>query len=145
MAVTTWQGFDAFTGKWVFNETGVPTGTEVYTINGEIVRYVFNYNRTAKSGWLGLWNNTQEQQGLHLGLGTTTDAWQWRPNGKSVDMSKAYSWNVSITADLSGLAAPSIVKIIPGDLILGTSTTYNARFGTSNPYTIWAISDKSTI
>ncbi len=142
--VTTWQGFDAFTGKWVFNETGVPTGTEAYTINGEIVRYVFNYNRTSKSGWLGLWNNTQEQQGLHLGLGTTTDAWQWRPNGKSVDMSKAYSWNVSITADLSGLAAPSIVKIIPGDLVLGTSTTYNARFGTSNPYTIWAISDKPT-
>ena len=59
-------------------------------------------------------------------------------------MSKAYSWNVSITADLSGLAAPSIVKIIPGDLVLGTSTTYNARFGTSNPYTIWAISDKPT-
>ena len=82
--VTTWQGFDAFTGKWVFNETGVPTGTQAYTINGEIVRYVFNYNRTSKSGWLGLWNNTQEQQGLHLGLGTTTDAWQWRPNGKSV-------------------------------------------------------------
>lgn len=29
--VTTWQGFDAFTGKWVFNETNVPAGSEVYT------------------------------------------------------------------------------------------------------------------
>jgi len=140
--VTTWQGFDAFTGKWVFNETYVPGGTEVYTSDGEIVRYQLSYNRTARSGWLALWNNTAEQQGLHLGLGTTTDAWQWRPDGKSVNMSAAYSWNVSITADLSGLSAPSIVKVIPGDMILGTSTTFTRFYGTPNPYTFWAISDK---
>jgi len=77
--VTTWQGFDAFTGKWIFNETAVPGGTEVYSDDGEIVRYVINYNTTTNTGWMALWNNTQEQMGLHLGLGTTTNAWQWRP------------------------------------------------------------------
>jgi outer membrane protein assembly factor BamB len=140
--VTTWQGFDAFTGKWVFNETYVPSGTEVYTTDGEIVRYQLSYNRNTRSGWLALWNNTQEQMGLHLGLGTTTNAWQWRPDGKSVNMSTAYSWNVSITADLSGLSAPSIVRVIPGDMILGVSTTFTRFYGTPNPYTFWAISDK---
>ncbi|MGF3521494.1 MAG: PQQ-binding-like beta-propeller repeat protein [Candidatus Bathyarchaeia archaeon] len=143
--VTTWQGFDAYTGKWLFNETGVPTGTEVYTDKGEIVRYVLSYSTTTKSGWLALWNNTQEQMGLHAGLGTTTNAWQWRPNGKSVNMSTAYSWNVSITADLTGNANPAIVQILPGDIILGRSSAISAGVGdkfTPDPWTMWAISDK---
>ena len=92
--VTTWQGFDAYTGKWVFNETGVPGGTQVYTNKGEIVHYVLSYSTTTKSGWIALWNNTQEQQGLHLSLGTGTNQWQWRPDGKTVNMANAYSWNV---------------------------------------------------
>ncbi|MCX8151143.1 MAG: hypothetical protein N3D85_06550 [Candidatus Bathyarchaeota archaeon] len=143
--VTTWQGFDAFTGKWVYNITGVPSGSEVYTNKGEIVRYVLNYNTTSKRGWLALWNNTAEQMGLHLGTGPTTNAWQWRPNGKSVNMTNAYSWNVSITADLTGNSAPTIVQVIPGDVILGRSSTISAGVGdkfTPDPWTMWAISDK---
>jgi hypothetical protein len=143
--VTTWQGFDAYTGKWIFNETYVPGGTEVYTNKGEIVRYVLNYNTTAKSGSLALWNNTAEQQGLHLSLGTGTNAWQWRPDGKTVNMNTAYSWNVSLTADLTGNAAPAIVQILPGDVILGRSSAIAPGVGdkfTPDPFTMWAISDK---
>ena len=143
--VTTWQGFDAFTGKWVFNETVVPGGTEVYTNKGEIVRYVLNYNTTAKSGWLALWNNTAEQQGLHLSLGTGTNAWQWRPDGKSVNMSTAYSWNMSLTADLVGNSNPAIVQVLPGDVIVGRSSAVAPGVGdkyTVDPFTLWAISDK---
>lgn len=142
--VTTWQGFDAFTGKWIFNETAVPGGTEVYSDDGEIVRYVINYNITTNTGWMALWNNTQEQMGLHLGLGTTTNAWQWRPAGKSVNMSRAYSWNVTLP-NLSGNSAPAIVQILPGDIILGRSSAIAAGVGdkfTPEPFTIWAISDK---
>jgi hypothetical protein len=143
--VTTWQAFDAFTGKWAFNLTGIPGGTEVRTNKGEIVRYVLNYNTTTKTGWLALWNNTMEQQGLQLGLGTTTNAWQWRPDGKTVDMSNAYSWNVSLTADLTGNSAPAIVQVLPGDIILGRSSLLAAGVGdkyTPDPFTMWAISDK---
>jgi outer membrane protein assembly factor BamB len=140
--VVTWQAFDAYTGKWVFNETNIPTGTQVYTKYGEIVRYVLNYNANTKKGSIALWNNTAEQQGLHLGTGTGTNAWQWRPNGKSVNMANAYSWNVTINADLSGLNAPSIVYVIPGDIIVGQSTTFTPRNLTPDPYTLWAISDK---
>ncbi|MFB3888322.1 MAG: PQQ-binding-like beta-propeller repeat protein [Candidatus Bathyarchaeia archaeon] len=144
-ANTTWQAFDAFTGKWAYNLTNVPAGFEVYTKKGEIVRYVLNYNTTRRGGWLGLWNNTAEQQGLHALKGTVSEAWQWRPNGKSVDMSQAYTWNVTVP-DLSGLSPPSIISVIPGDVILGTSSSLAWLGGvltvTPNPMTFWAISDK---
>jgi hypothetical protein len=143
---STWNAYDAFTGLWQYTLTKVPSGFEVYTAKGEIVRYVLNYNSTARSGWLALWNNTQDNIGLHLAIGNDTNAYQWRPNGKIVDMSKAYSWNVTnLTADLSGLSAPTIVSVIPGDLILGRSSDIgltNTPRDTPDPYTLWAISDK---
>jgi outer membrane protein assembly factor BamB len=157
--VRIWVAYDAFTGKWLFNETYAPTfvgrtgdleqSVLRYTDKGEYVRYILNYNRTSLKGSLALWNNTRQNLGLELvdpGAGTGTNAYQWRPNGKTVNMSNAYSWNVSISADLSGLSAPTIVAAIPGDIILGTSSTFTAFIaygaGTPNPYTIWAISDK---
>jgi hypothetical protein len=139
---TTWKAYDAFTGKWIYNITNVPSGFEVYTQAGEIVRYVLNYNTTAHKGWLALWNNTAEHQGLHGGLGSDTNAYQWRPMGKSVDMSKAYTWNVSINADLVSSSAPTIVRVIPGDIIIGRSSSFTRTAGTPDPYTLWAISDK---
>jgi outer membrane protein assembly factor BamB len=135
---STWRAYDALTGKGIFNLTGVPSGTEVYTDKGEIVRYVFDYNHR----WLALWNNT-------AALLTTAVLWGipgWRPLGQTVDASTsdAYSWNVTIP-DLPGDSSPSIVGIIPGDLILGSSS--NVRLSsnwrvTADPYTMWAISDK---
>jgi hypothetical protein len=59
-----------------------------------------------------------------------------------VNMSKAYSWNVTISADLSGNSAPAIIRVIPGDIILGRSSTFSRTAGTPDPYTLWAISDK---
>ncbi len=148
--VTTWQGFDAFTGKWAFNITNVPATAanpyqnvfEAYTKKGEIVRYVLQYNTAARSGRLLLWNNTAEQQGLHAALGTVSEAWQWRPNGKVVNMSKAYSFNETV-GDLSGLAAPTIVSVIPGDRVIGTSCSLAWLGGviikTPDPITMWAL------
>jgi hypothetical protein len=98
---STWIAYDAWTGMWMYNLTNVPSGYEAYTKKGEIVRYVLKYDTRAKSGWLALWNNTQDNVGLHGGIGTTSEAYQWRPLGKTVDMSKAYTWNVTITADLT--------------------------------------------
>ncbi|MFB3888444.1 MAG: PQQ-binding-like beta-propeller repeat protein [Candidatus Bathyarchaeia archaeon] len=140
---TTWVGYDGYTGKNVYNLTNVPSGFEVYTDKGEILRYVLNYNRTQRKGWLGLWNSTADQTGLQAATGTGSEAYQWRPNGKSVNMGSAYSWNVTV-GDLSGLAAPSIVGVIPNDVIVGTSTTFPRFGGTPDPYTMWAISDKPT-
>jgi len=143
---TTWMGYDAFTGKSVYNLTGVPSsGLTVYTSQGEIVKYILNYNTTTKRGSIALWNNTCEQQGLHGAFGTGSSAYQWRPNGKSVNMSQAFSWNETITADLTGLANPAIVSVIPGDVIIGTSYSFPMLGGIIQEppatITMWAISD----
>ena len=133
----TWLAFDAYSGQPIFNLTNVPSGYEVYTDKGEIVRYVMDYDNR----WLALWNNTQDNVGLHGGIGTGSDAYQWRPIGKTVDMSTAYSWNVTIP-DLPGDDDPTILGIIPGDIIVGRSSNLYRFYGTPDPYVLWAISDK---
>jgi outer membrane protein assembly factor BamB len=144
---TTWMAYDAFTGKSVYNLTGVPAGGfTAYTDNGEIVKYILNYNTATKKGSIALWNNTAEQQGLHGAIGTSSNAYQWRPNGKTVNMSQAFSWNVTINDDITGTANPSIISVIPGDVIIGTSTRFMMLGGiiaeTPETMTFWAISDK---
>lgn len=138
---STWLAYDAYTGQALYNLTDVPSGTEVYTDKGEIVRYVLNAN----DNWLALWNNTQDNVGLHGSIGTGSSAYQWRPIGKEVNMSQAYSWNVTIP-DLPGDASPRIVKVIPGDVILGRSSSFPSLGGRREEpietITMWAISDK---
>ena len=135
---TTWMAYDPLSGQWLFNQTNVPSGTTVYGPNGEILRYQLNYG----GRWLALWNNTAAP-GLSAGTQDQYNLWQWRPIGKNVNASTAYSWNVTIP-NLPGLANPSILSVIPDDLILGTSTNFAAftSFLTPNPYTFWAISLK---
>ena len=138
---STWSAYDGFSGKWMYNLTNVPSGTEVYNSNGEIVRYVMDYpNR-----WLALWNYT-ELPATRNGP-TATNYGQWRPLGKVIDTSTAYTWNVTIP-DLPGSANPQIIYILPGDIIIGISSpvttgTYGmANRGMTDPWTVWAISDK---
>ena len=139
---TTWSAYDPMTGYWLFNILGVPSGTQIYGPNGEILIYQMNY----AGRWLALWNNTASVDEL---LGTSgTNAWQWRPVGKSINASTAYSWNVTIPS-LPGSGAPTITKVIPDDMIIGRSTvmqsagsTSSGIYGTPDPYTLWAISLK---
>jgi outer membrane protein assembly factor BamB len=130
------NAYDPLTGKWLFNLTSVPSGTEVYTANGEIVRYVLN----TAGKWLGLWNNTCAGQGLQGATDlTSSSAYQWRPIGKSVNMSNAYSWNITLPW-LSTDA--SIQAVIHDDVLLGRNGSLPS-FGSSwGPYTMWAVSLK---
>jgi outer membrane protein assembly factor BamB len=150
----TWIAYDPGTGKWLFNLTDVPsTGTIAYTSQGEIVKYILNYNTSAKSGWLALWNwtcadgvpadSTTANGVQRNGPGSGTNYLQFRPVGRVINASTAYSWNVTITADLTGKATPTINYVLPGDLIFGSSFTTGGGVsgrGTSDPYTVWAIS-----
>jgi hypothetical protein len=95
---------------------------------------------------MALWNWTTSlgpyggTSGYNLG--------SWRPNGKEIDTSTAYSWNVSSLPDLPGSSNPSIVYLLPGDIIIGRSSsvttgTYGmANRGMDDPWTVWAISDR---
>lgn len=138
---TTWSAYSGFDGNWLFNITDVPTGKDVYSSNGEYTRYVLNYNTTSRSGWMALWNFTQI-----LTNGTLTSG-GYRPVGLVYNTTQraSYSWNVTIPA-LNGLSAPSIQAVLPGDIILGSSSAITPSVGSTrampNPYTVWAISDK---
>jgi len=96
----TWNAYDAFTGKAIFNLTNVPSGTEVYTDDGQILRYVLNYNNR----WMALWNWTESPQ-----LGSPTNP--YRPIGKSIDTSNTFTWNVTIP-NLPGSSSPSIIGVL---------------------------------
>lgn len=156
---TTWMGYNAFDGQFLFNLTNVPSGTEVYLNNGEIDRYVFSYSTTSKSGWLALWNSTLVITSLNTANQTGSvpvgeSAWPIL-NGFSINANgpvfvnqstpASYSWNITITADLTGSANPSIVGVIPGDVILGSSSSVGLSSSpnpNANPWTMWALSDK---
>jgi len=138
---STWIAIDPRTAEEVFRLTDVPSGTTVYGPNGEITRYHLEYNTTTQTGWLGLWNNTAAPG--ELGGSSGSAAWQWRPVGKEIDASTAYSWNVSVSG-LIGESSPQILSVVPGDVILGTSTSLPSfsAFGSPETLTFWAISLK---
>jgi len=133
-----WNAYDPLTGNWLFTLTDVPSGTEVYTENGEIVRYVLN----VADKWLGLWNNTAAHglTGAMVPTDTTSSSYyQWRPIGKTVNTSQAYSWNVTVPWLPTGA---TIVSVIHGDVLLGSNGSL-PRVGSSwSPYTLWAVSLK---
>lgn len=136
---TTWQAYDPIDGQWLFNLTNIPAGTEVPGPNGEILRYVLN----TQGNWLGLWNNTAPHDLTGTADPTdytSTDYNQWRPLGKSVDASKAYSWNVTIPALAPG---SSIIAASYNDMVIvSTPLTGFLSFGTPAITTVSAISVK---
>ena len=144
---STWRAYDPFTGVPIFNLTNVPSGTNVLDKDGSIARYILNYNSTTKTGWVAKWTSAAlPNSTIVLTPGTTTDAYQYRAYGKNADMSKNYEWNMTINYDLTGSTNPSIVQVVPGDVILGRSSNVGITSvwrGTDDPWTMWAISDKA--
>jgi outer membrane protein assembly factor BamB len=131
------MAYDPFTGEWLYTITNVPSGTSAVGPAGEPLIYQMNSGKR----WLALWNASAIPE-LLLSQNSGTDMWQWRPVGKTVDGVAAYSWNVTIP-DLSGAQNPTILSVLD-DRIIGHSglTTMGGRYGTVDPWTMWAISLK---
>ncbi len=164
-AGSTWRAYDAFTGRAIFNITGVPNGGfEVYEtdhrsdivsatssegsgasfaveIAGDITQYVISYSTSSDTGWLGLWSVAKAVETEAGPLEGT----EWRPNGENIDASQAYLWNVTLP-NLDGSSRPRIIGVIPNDILVGTSSntalTYLPRTTQDDPWTMWAISLK---
>jgi hypothetical protein len=136
-SANNWMAYDPLTGNSVFNETNVPSGSSAYGPNGEIL--IYQLDATGK--WLALWNNTAVQ--ALTGTRdpndyTSSSYYQWRPVGKEVDASNAYSWNVTASWLPAG---SSIVAILQDDILLGRAGSLPGP-GTWSPYTMWAMSLK---
>ena len=131
---TTRMIYDSLDGNWLFNITNVPSGTMKYGPKGEILIYSLNL----ANNWLALWNYTECFPPL---TGTSSSMSQYRPVGRVINGSTAYSWNVTIP----DLATGSSIRYIIIDDVLFFSNiayTYMNRYGTNDPYTMGAISLK---
>jgi hypothetical protein len=152
---STWVAYDAFSGNWVGNLTNVPSGTEVYTPTGDILRYAFSYSTVRGNGWMALWNNTHAITNAPASSASYGIGQQIRFNGQIIDAGQtsgdrnAYNWNVTIPTLPTDNVNPYIVGVIPGDIILGTSSNIalsaipRASTGVPTlPWKMWAISDR---
>jgi hypothetical protein len=158
-----WVALDPQNGKVLFNLTNVPSGTQAYGPQGEWLIYNIG-GEDGSASYLWQWNNTK-LPGNDASGGVT----QWMPGNRNWNMSTAYDYNVTLSEALpsrtspiggsgfgvttyydaaTGLytAPPAIVRVFPGNVILGQSSglqqtpgTSAGILGTPNPFTLWAI------
>ncbi|NLE05286.1 MAG: hypothetical protein GX638_10880, partial [Crenarchaeota archaeon] len=105
---STYKMYDAFSGDWILDISGVPSGSMILGESGEILIYTLN----AAAGTLSLWNST-------IAINPTIDStWSWRPvAGASLNGSAGIQWTVTVPV----VAGSSITKIAP-DLIYTRAT-----------------------
>jgi hypothetical protein len=149
---TTMKAYDAFTGRLIYTMTNVPTGTNVYGPNGEILRAVVDLT----NGWVALWNSSNIPALWGNQEYNSPNAYflaSWRPEGKSVDAQgvcpkspdtplglSGYMWNITIP---KGLQQSARGRLAIGDYVLGTTGGWEVLRVGDTPVSIWAISTKT--
>ncbi len=120
------RAIDPLTGRYWYNMTNVPSGQETRGIDGEILRYVINY----QARWLAQWNVSKVETTSTSGsLNAST------PN--------RYDWNVTIPTTIPADSHTLWAGV--DDLLLGTNLVevgIGGFFTRPDPYTVWAISLK---
>ncbi len=120
-----WSAFEPLNGDWKFNMTNLPSGTNYYGPNGEILRYTIN----KAAGWIAQWNSTAAVVKDNTGM---ADSWGSQTSGKVINAAtKGYDLNVTIPKNLPG----SIQLANPLDKIVGQSIN-------QTHVSLWAISLK---
>jgi hypothetical protein len=115
-----WNAYDAYTGRWEYTMTDVPSGTRVYGSKGEI--YVISVDTT--NGVMSQWNSSRQ----------VSLRGSWRPHGQVINASTGgFDWEVPIPTDLVG----SVDKIREG-IVLGTNCDKYTR--TTDSISMWALS-----
>ena len=130
---TTWNAFDAFTGRWIYGMTNVPATTSSYGgglgsnswfgPRGEIYAYTVNLN----NGWMTLWNSSR----------VVSNEGSFNPHGNVYNCSYSaarqggYEWNITIPKGLTG----SISGVRLGESVVGSNLN-------NTGVNIWAFSLK---
>jgi hypothetical protein len=104
-----WNAYYAYNGEWAFSFENVPSGTQIYGPNGEILRYRIS------GGRLLLWNSTAVTSG---GAGFQSDSYTPDGTTHNASTSSSYSWNVSYPTDIP----TGIAVVWHDDRIIGTSS-----------------------
>jgi hypothetical protein len=145
---STWRGYDADTGAWVFNVTNVPSGTKAMGPSGEYLIYVLANKGTPQNPqyYLAQWNST------HLGSldysALETGAISGVVDGSA---SSYYDWNISVPSLNTITQTPSILTAYSGDIMLCRAGSFPAGFAaltfaspSQTPYTYFAINLNSS-
>ncbi len=140
---TTWYYFDALTGNLQFNMTNVPSGSNYYGPNGEILKYSYvNYGTTANPDWhLLQWNSswvvTNGKTGMSESWGSQVLGVAYNASGTVTNSSnlRGYDRNVSIPQlNTAGYRLPgSALMGFVGDKLVGGTVT-------QKEVDLWAIS-----
>jgi outer membrane protein assembly factor BamB len=132
----TWFYFDVRTGNIQFNMTNVPSGTNYYGPNGEILKYTLvNYGNSANPNWhLLQWNSSWVVTNGKTGM---AESWGSQVLGTTFNATaRGYDKNISVTdMNVPGLTVPSasFTTVFVGDKIIGSSANTAA-------VRLWAIS-----
>jgi len=119
------QAYDAYTGDSLFNVTGVPSGTAIKGVQGEILRYTFfNAGTTANPDWyLCQWNSSKLWRGASWATNTSGNSPAYdttNVNGTFVVQANRgirYDWNQSIPWRVE-LGNPSVVGAFLNDVMI---------------------------
>jgi outer membrane protein assembly factor BamB len=109
---SSWTMYDAWTGEWILNITGVTSsGTMIFGLKGEILRYTLD----GTNNKLTMWNSTKL---LLTGMRVIGVAIDWAPSKGVYNYSVGIQWTKNLT-DVAG--SPSISKLT-SDLLLASNT-----------------------
>ena len=105
-----WSMYDAWTGRWILNITGIPSGTNYFGPHGEILRYSIN----TQNNTLSMWNSTKVLLTRIRAIGVAID---WTPVIGVYNYTDGIQWGVSIP-DVAGNQA---IRVITPELILASN------------------------
>jgi outer membrane protein assembly factor BamB len=107
LVTSTLEMFDAMTGNWILNITGVPGITQTYDSSGSMIGYYIN--NTSPQGIYGtqtlnMWNSTLAIQNYGWNTRQNYNLWTWQPpQGASIPFALGIQWTVplvnTMTAD----------------------------------------------
>jgi hypothetical protein len=148
------EAFDAYTGDWLFNVTGVPSGTAAQGPQGEQLIYnMANAGTAANPDWrLGEWNSSKLWTynwllgtSLSPSISGTVDASISNPSNPN----DRYDWNVSIPWANTITSPVTELAVFYNNMMLCINGTYPTAVGalqtpSSTPYTYFAVNLNAT-
>jgi outer membrane protein assembly factor BamB len=143
---STWYGVDALTGDLKYNMTNVPSGTNYFGPNGEIMKYqIVNYQNMSDPNsvpdWhLLQWNSsyvvTKDKVGMSESWGSQTQGVTYDATARGFDLNVSlpayneasatdFPSTVTVSYGMSILANTTIQKVYPGDKVILADVTYD--------------------
>ena len=103
---STWKAYDAFSGEYVYTMENVPSGSNLYGENNEIIRYTLDQ----RNGWLTMWNSTKVINPQTYGSSQDGSWGRYIGGSRIYDATGGIQWNVTIPQGLPGTARATFLN-----------------------------------